>query len=181
MIRNPADVLLSSLRYLKILRQDDELIDRELALHFLKARGMPVWQDMIGSWVKHIPTWVHASVSFRGIYLRYESLRKDPLSVMQSLFEQMGLAFDFDKAKIAVQASGIQNMRKLEEKEKAQRLANLFCSDLDSKTCFIGQGATGQDLKHLGEDIQNEFNEIFLPAEKAFFEAVEASSRAVLV
>ena len=180
LIRNPADVFISILGYMKILL-GTKYTDQEIAAHILNARGIPVWQDKMGTWSDHITSWVQASGSHQGVYLRYESLRKDPLNTLKQLFEHLDLAFDPVRAANAVQESEIQKMRKLEEKEKAIHLDNLFCSKVSGGNNFIGDGAVGQNLNFLGERAQGIFDRIFPPAEKAFFEALEATPNAFLL
>jgi len=179
--RNPADVLLSTIRYLNILLIEQKYTDQQLAELFINHRGIPLWDDVIGSWEKHISSWFSASGSHNGVYLRYESLRKDPFNALEQLFKHLNLAFDPESARTAVQESDIQKMRKLEEQEKVLGLKNPFCSDCKSDESFIGEGAVGQVLTQFSEEVQSDFKKIFLPVEKAFFDAIDSNPKANLI
>tara|TARA_B100001013_G_scaffold337116_1_gene256947 strand:- start:544 stop:1302 length:759 start_codon:yes stop_codon:yes gene_type:complete len=159
-IRNPRDVLLSNSRYSGVT--GNQQIDLQAFAHqFINLMGVPRWKKMnMGTWPEHIATWLSATSQFPHLFLKYEELRKDPVSILKNIIQFLNLEFNEKRLNRAIEMSSLEVMRVLEKKEKENSTKTLF-DDQGKDQYFVGEGKSNQSLAHIGEDTEELFQNRF--------------------
>ena len=172
LVRNPRDVMLSAVRYNKLLANESiealstskEQIfrDRAYAVDFISNGGDPFWKDKyIGTLFQNYNSWKLTEKKYPYIYLTYEYLKKNPHDALKKVLQLSESIIDDDKIDFAISQCHIANMKKMEKREKKVNMENPFCSELNTDIPFIGNGLSGQSLLFLGEDIEEMFKKKF--------------------
>lgn len=164
-LRHPKDVLLSNINYFKMISDVGSFSEQQFARKFIVNMGVRRWIDMgIGSWPEHVNSWL-SNPRYPHLVLRYESMLQDPYSSLQKALEFIAVPIDPNKLNRAIYFSSFEKMRALEDAEKRQNeYGTVFSGRRDTAKLglrFMNKGKTGQTLRHLGEDIEREFNERF--------------------
>jgi len=177
LIRSPKDVLLSNLNYFR-LREQLAVTEREFALEFIRAGGVPLWREAgIGSWEEHVRSWLEES-SLPRLVIAYENLRRSPREALRRTLRFLGFAIEEQRLERAVEGSSLERMRSFEVAERTEGTAAVFAGSrraLEAGRYFVNEGRTGQDLSHLGEDLDMAFAERFAGAFGVLAEAFEGS------
>lgn len=149
LVRNPRDVLLSSIPKLAIAPR----LAPSYAKRFISNRGAPHWTDDWGTWVSSVRDWTDPDVLAKHfpdadlMVVRYEDLRSEPLRLLPDILQFLGVGqVDLDRAGRAVQHSSLTNMRAA---EKA-----LLKQGHTVTVGPIGRGLQNQSLASLGEDVE---------------------------
>lgn len=159
-LRHPKDILLSTINYANLV---DFNIDKFTHISsFIQTMGE---NDLPESWVTHVGSWFAASAKHSHLFLRYEEMRRDPKLHFRHVIEFLGHVVDEEKLEQAVEFTSFANMRKLEEQEKAQNVADtIFPGSTDEAKkghYFVNKGAIGQNLKHISEELDQQFDARF--------------------
>jgi len=161
LIRHPKDVLLSNLNYFKL--QGGVVGDRAFALDFIHCGGVPWWCEDLGSWEGHASSWLESS-SLPRVVISYEAMRANPASALERVIRFLGLQPEAEKIARAVRHCELPRLRRLEVEERRRRLSALFPNGFDllePGRFFFHRGAVGQDLAHLGDDLDEIFDQRF--------------------
>lgn len=166
LIRSPKDVLLSNLSYFR-LRERLVVTEREFALEFIRDGGVSLWREAgIGSWEEHVRSWLEES-SLPRLVITYEALRRSPREALRRTLRFLGLDIEEQRLERAVEGSSLERMRSFEVAERTEGSAAVFAGSrraLEAGHYFVNEGRTGQDLSHLGEDLDMAFDERFAGA-----------------
>jgi hypothetical protein len=183
LVRNPRDLLLSAMRMTWIPRDD---VDRGRAFvrAFIANEGLgrrgPLANPGFGSWPENVRSWTESAgerFPAAGVLtVRYEDLRADPVARFAEIVEflDLGRPVDLDGVRDAVAAATLARMRELEERSDQQGDGTKRPIHLGDRTehdermkggrvekpRFVGEGAQGQSLAFLGDDIEAEYQEL---------------------
>lgn len=159
-IRNPKDVLISNIRYFKLI-SGQEIDKRQVALDFIRNLGVERWIKMnMGSWPQHISSWLMATNRYPHLFIKYEQLRSDPYMIFKKIINFLNLEIDENKINKTIYNCSIGNMRDMERQEKGEHKATLF-GGINKREKFVGTGCTNQSLSQVGDDIEAFFNNKF--------------------
>lgn len=161
LIRHPKDVLLSNLNYSKL--QGMKVEDRAYVLDFIRRGGVPWWLEELGSWEENARSWIESS-SLPRLVIRYEEMKEKPHQGLTRVIRFLGLQPEPEKIARAVSECELSRLRRLETEERRARSSVLFPGGferLEQDRFFFHQGGVGQDLKHLGEDLDELFDRGF--------------------
>jgi hypothetical protein len=153
LVRNPRDVLHSSIPHLKI--SPEHAADH--ARSFISNRGAPQWTASWGTWVSHVREWTDRENVSRCfpeadlIVVRYEDLRNDTIPTLQGILEFLAIG-PVDRARVqrAVENASLEKMR------AAEKLMLSTSQNLGKSIWVgpIGQGQQNQSLASLGNDVE---------------------------
>jgi hypothetical protein len=111
LVRNPADILVSSYRFL-VLRgylPADECLSlkssekfQDYAQAFIKHQGFRGWLKGMGTWARHYDAWSRIQSGLPRIEVRYESLLADTFTTLCSIVSFLGVAPSIDRIRAAV-------------------------------------------------------------------------------
>lgn len=161
LIRHPKDVLLSNLNFFKLHGGAAE--DRTFALDFIHGRGVPCWREDLGSWEEHASSWIESS-SLPRLVIRYDTMKAKPRSALARVIQFLGLQPEPDKIARAVHDCQLPRLRRLEIEERRAQRSALFPNGfdhLDSDRFFFHRAGVGQNLSHLGDDLDELFDRTF--------------------
>jgi hypothetical protein len=167
LLRNPRDMLLSSMRTVGISR-DDVARARDFAIDFIANEGQAIMMGSgvnpavrgsgvnpgFGSWPENVRSWTESSRDHFPkadvLTVRHEDLRADPVARFSEIVEflELGRPVDFEDIRRAVDASPPERMHELERR-----------SGQAGRT-FVGEGRHDQSLSFLGEDIESAYQEL---------------------
>ncbi len=166
LMRHPKDVLLSNLNYFRLCVGEGVWDDRQFVLDFIEHLGVRHWHEKgFGSWPEHLQSWL-AEPRHPHLVLRYEDMLDRPHDTLRGVIEFLGLAVDPIRLKQAVHRSSFEKMRALEstEKKKGRFFGAVFSGNAETHRAgyqFMNRGRAGQSIAHLGEDVEQLFNERF--------------------
>lgn len=166
--RNPSDVLLSNLNYLRLDSggQGSEVSDEQYARIFVKLGGDPRWRDIgFGTLDQHLASW-QSITSFPRVAIRYEDLKLDTLGTMRRVITFLRPNVGVNEARLlkAVEGSSFERMRELEVAEKAAGKRTLFeGSAVKARRgeTFVRNGKVSQGLSHIAPDLDQLCEERF--------------------
>ena len=170
LVRNPRDILLSSMRMSAISR-DDLAGSRGFALGFIAMKGHVTMalssQFGIGSWPENVRGWTESRDRFPNadvLTVRYEDLRADPVARFAEIVEflDLGGPVDIEDVRRAVAASTLERMRALEERSQQQG-GGMPPSGQESRgggVPFVGEGRYDQSLSFMGDDVESAYQEL---------------------
>jgi aryl sulfotransferase len=161
LIRHPKDVLLSNLNYFKL--QGEAVDDRAFALDFIESGGAPWSREELGSWEEHASSWLKSSPLPR-LVIRYEDMKEKPQAALSRVIQFLGLQPDPEKIARAVRDCELPRLRQLETEERRAQRSTLFPAgfeQLEPGRFFFHLGGVGQDLSHLGDDLDELFDRRF--------------------
>nr|ACJ60996.1 TEG13 [uncultured soil bacterium] len=171
LVRNPRDMLLSSMRMASISRDDMES-SRTFAREFIAIEGNSMMKLSpgagIGSWPENVRSWTESSrdrfPNADVLTMRYEDLRADPVARFSEIVEflDLGGPVDIEDIRRAVAASTLERMRELEKRSQQQGggTAPGGQESRSSGVPFVGEGRYDQSLSFLGEDIESAYQEL---------------------
>lgn len=171
-LRHPRDVMLSNLNYFKMISDAGSFSEQQFARKFIANMGVRMWIDKgMGTWQEHASSWL-LSPRYPHITLRYESMLQDPHANLRNVLEFLKIPVDKNRLNHAIHLSSFDKMRALEEAEmKRGESGVVFSGGRKTKEHglrFMNKGKVGYDLRQLGEDVQQEFNEKFRDALRVF-------------
>jgi len=185
LVRNPRDILLSSMRMAGISRDEVEG-GRAFASNFVANEGlgrMAPDGDGLGSWPENVRSWTESSrdrfPNADVLTVRYEDLRVDPVARFSEIVEflDLGRPVDVEDIRRAVDASTLERMRELEKRSDQQGGGSpIRHGDArgipggrggGKRQPFVGEGRHDQSLSILGEDIESAYQEL-LHGDSAF-------------
>lgn len=161
LVRDPRDVLLSTIAFLRIAPQHGAAFARK----FIADRGVAeLLERGWGTWPEHVRGWTSAE-SLRThlpdaelLVLRYEDLRAEPLGALERIVGFLGLGDTADRDRLvrALENTSLENMHRTERAEVANGMAAF--RDAPSPQAFkVHQGRTVQSLAALGEDVEDAY------------------------
>ncbi len=176
-VRNPRDMLLSSMRMNWIAREDREK-SRAFAHKFIAHEGLG-WNTLgagggvgLGSWPENVRSWTESSSdrfpNADVCTVRYEDLRADPVARFAEIIEflDLGEPVEIGNIRRAVAASTLERMRALEKRSEQQgdgspiRHGDARTMTGDDKPQFVGEARSDQSLSFLGEDVESAYQEL---------------------
>ncbi len=166
-IRNPADVLLSSLNYRAMT--SGETNPAGYAEQFIHARGDASWESLgFGTWVSHAQSW-RTTDRFPVLALRYEDIKADPENELTRILDFVGIERTPEQIKQAVRHSSFDEMRAMEIREKNAAknddlTKRLFVGSKKSASkglFFMNKGKSNQSLDELAPGLDNRFKDAF--------------------
>ncbi len=166
-VRNPRDVLLSNLNYVRVARGTDlGFSDLGYARTFIKMCGDPAWLDAgIGTLEEHCESWLGPGMTLPRLVLRYEELKSEPGRELRRVVEFLGMVPDPERIDQAVKHSSFEQMRAMEVREKAQRRNGVVFPGPAPRPgwrrYFMNEGKVGSTLAHINPDLDREFDERF--------------------
>lgn len=159
LIRHPKDVLLSALNFHEVVKAKNLPPEPEAARRFIETGGDPTWLRVrYGTWFEHYESW-RTNTAYPRLLVRYEDLKRDTLGEFLRMVEFMDLPVDEARARRAVEQTTLEQMRRLEMEARAKK--RFF--DAKKGRYFVHKGSSGQSLRHLGEDLDDAFDERFAP------------------
>ncbi|MGV6815050.1 MAG: sulfotransferase domain-containing protein [Phycisphaerales bacterium] len=178
-MRDPRDVLFSSLNYRRLAGMSEQQIsDEQYAKSFIAHGGDPDFHAIgFGSWSSHIQSWKNQTV-FPVLTIRYEDIKADTATTVRTIGDFLGHSFSDDAIDNAIKASSFDTMRAMEIREKHQQAKKSASSKAagslfigtdharQSKTFFMNTGKSGQSLASISPTIEQAFNTRFGEAMK---------------
>ena len=160
LLRNPRDVLLSNLRYFQMIKSGP-VEPFSFAANFLDNYGVEQWKKFgYGSWPQHVSSWMAGIGQFPLLFIKYESLRDDTKETLEKVIRFIGQDVDREKVKESIEQASIQNMKKMEVREKESQSESLFAGNINKGT-FVGEGNSNQSLSHISNEVENAYREKF--------------------
>lgn len=166
LVRNPRDVMISGARYMGVVPAQTDSA-RKWAKNFLASRGDCNWQDVTGSWPQNIQEWTTPALTrqyfphLEVLTLKYEDVRADTVSRLHQILEFFEFR-DIDTARVrdAVKNSSLNDMRALEERNRASRrfMGNQPIGAHQRR--FVSQGLHDQSLSVFGADIEDAYRKL---------------------
>jgi hypothetical protein len=177
-LRHPKDVLLSNLNFFKMIapakmnKETGGFSEQEFARGFIANMGVRKWMGMgMGSWEEHVSSWI-SKPRYPHIVLRYEAMLRDPHANLKNVLEFLKIPVDPNRLNRAVYLSSFERMRAMEEAERKKgKIGSVFASKAETAKTgmrFMNQGKSGQTLRDLSEGIEEEFNDKFRDALRAY-------------
>ena len=158
LVRHPKDILLSSINFHHLCKEENLPSENEAARNFIDVGGDPAWARIgYGTWFEHFNSW--ASIDRPRLLVRYEDLKRDTLSEFVRMLEFLGLPIDMQRARLAVQQTTYTEMRRLEVKARNE---NRFF-DAKEGRYFTHRGKSGQSLSEIAADLDELFDAKFSP------------------
>ena len=169
-IRNPRDVLLSSINYRKLTGEGAWSITKNhYAKSFMKIGGDPDFANIgFGTWASHARSWRN-NTRFPILPLCYEELKSDPESQLIKILEFLDIQRTPSEIADALNASSFDSMRALEIREKNSDKSNdltkrLFVGSNDATrkgVYFMNKGKSNQSLDGITPGLNAQFNAAF--------------------
>jgi aryl sulfotransferase len=167
-LRNPRDILLSSLNYHRLEDGHDGAgyTDEAYARWFIQFGGDPVWQRLYGTLEQHTASWLDAMNVERHV-VRYEELKADAAGTLAGILRFLDLPVDVERIAMAARESSFERMRMLEVREKSSgRTGPVFAGKPPRpgwERLFVSEGRTGSRLSRFAPDLDRLFDERFGP------------------
>jgi len=156
LLRNPRDVLLSTLRFHRLFAKG-EIDETKLVRSFINNLGVARLRKMKwGTWPEHIGSWILATSRHPMLFIRYEDLRLNTPDTFKMILRFLKQKVDEEKIKSSIERSSIEALTALEISEKSKNKPTLFERKKDDET-FMGEGKMNQSLEFLGEGIEEHF------------------------
>lgn len=114
--RDPRDIVLAEYAFYTVLDYYHDTLDRFID-EFLLTKNCSVYG--YGPWHRHVATWLDSPLKGTDnlLVIRFEDLKKDPLSGFSRMVRFLGVDADLDKIKRAIENNTVQKMREKEDKE----------------------------------------------------------------
>ena len=169
-IRNPRDVMLSTIHYQKLASSDtNQVIKKHYAKSFMALHGDPHFAKMgFGTWASNARSW-RTTTRFPVLPLRYEELKADPTTQLKGILSFLEISRTDDQIQQAVTASSFDTMRALEIREKNTDKSNdltkrLFVGSNNATrkgVYFMNKGESNQSLTAIAPGFDAQFNAAF--------------------
>ena len=111
-VRDPRDVAISFANHMG--KTIDETIDLMGNDRFVLGKGGKA-PSMLCSWNKHTESWTGEN-KFPVINIRYEDIKRSPITCLTKIIEWLGLDVDQERIKKTVDMTTIENLKKEEDK-----------------------------------------------------------------
>ena len=168
--RHPADVLASNFFYSQrsapgagaVQSDFDRYVDA-----FLQARGDPRWIELgMGSWEDNVRGWLHGSLPFPVVRIRYEDVIDDPLAACARLAQLLRPDSTRDELKRAVDHSSFDRMREIERADIREQRVGIFYkpylqASIDAGSRFMRRGMVGDGAARLSAAQRARLRETF--------------------
>jgi Sulfotransferase domain len=114
--RDPRDIVLAEYAFYTVLDYYHDDLDKFID-SFLLTKNCSVYG--YGPWHRHVSTWLDSSIAGTNnlLVMRFEDLRKDPVSGFARMVKFLGRDVDLEAIKRAVENNTVQRMREKEDKE----------------------------------------------------------------
>lgn len=173
-VRNPKDVLLSCVNYLEMLGADEHAdvagaVDAFIATggdrKFSRA-GYGTWESNWNSWL------VQGSINRPVLLVTYEQLSRKPEYVLGQILHFIGIRPVRARIERAVELASFDNLRSLEEEQRATGSMNLGPNrTVRDDRFFFNKGESGRSIKDtFGIDVDDRFDDAFSEATGRFTE-----------
>lgn len=172
--RDPRDVLLSLLRFSRLMHPPDgpAFTDEQYAHAFIRAGGDPNVLSMgFGSLLHHAPSWLDKPRR-PTLTVRYEDLHTDAASELRRMLALLGVEPEAERVERAVAAAAFERLRALEVAEKREaRRSPIFDGEparVRQGLAFLSRGRVHGSLAELGPEIERAFDDRFAPLLERF-------------
>lgn len=163
-LRHPKDILLSSLNYCKMEGYKTSNEGSAFATDFINNMGVSAWMNNgFGNWPDHIYSWLH-NPSVPYLIVRYEDMLEFTEPTFRKILGFLDLEVNETQMRQAMVHSSFENLRRLEIKEKEERVASPVFSisrEHSDTYSFINKGKCKQSLAELGPDLDEIFDRRF--------------------
>jgi hypothetical protein len=152
-VRNPRDIAMSAINYLKLLGK--RVIDDERAYlgEFLRHGGDPLWKRYgYGTWHEHACSWLRQH-SFPVLLIRYEDLHANVVAEFEKVLRFIGAPVDHDRVVRAAERSDFQNLRRMENDRRQEK--HFFPGH--DKQLFMHRGRVCNSLADIAPELDREF------------------------
>lgn len=152
--RNPADMLLSNLRYRPLLYAagtQQRVDDAAYALEFVRGGGDSRWYAMgYGTILEHAESWLGAPGDVPHAVVRYEDLKADAARALARVLGALGIEADLGRCEAAARVSSFEQMRAAEVREKRSKASDAVFNGtragMAKGLLFMRSGQSGQSL-----------------------------------
>lgn len=157
-LRNPLDVLVSNLNY-RLLKSGDSFAGRPpdartAFIHdwidrFIAEGGDPLWTRMgMGTWEENVRSWTAERLPYPRFVLRYEDLTAGAAPSLAAICRFLGIERGPAAVAAAVERSSFAALRRLEEREIAERRPGIFWDEASAAAHaegrrFVNRGEVG--------------------------------------
>lgn len=165
-VRNPRDVLLSFLNYVRLVDGlPSNVTDAHYARLFIGRGGDPVWyRSGSGSWEANVVSWT-VQKHFPLLLVRYSDLKEDAPLQLRRMLEFMGEEVDEGRVHRAAELSSFDRLRALEIREKENPTSNtVFAGGRQAMLrgrMFVNKGHLGGSLAAVGSGLDEAFDQRF--------------------
>lgn len=173
LVRNPRDVMLSILRHSGAKPGTEQA--RQFGLSFVAHRGLPQLTDEFewGSWPQSVRAWAtpdKVRAHFPDIdvlVVRYEDMRAEPTAALHKILDHVGAGpVDPERLAAAVASTSMDSLRTLEQSGEGKISPDQRDGAFRAKGSFVGQGRHNQSLAHLGEDVEEAYQQLLATDEE---------------
>lgn len=168
LVRNPRDVMLSLLRHSGA--EPGTRQARDFGLEFIASYGMPALSPEFewGNWPQSVQAWTDPAALHRYfpnaevLPVRYEDMRADPAATLYKILDFLDLGEPVAMADVtrAVETSTLDKMRDIESRQGGGQ-ASQDGKPFRARGQFAGRGLHNQSLAHLGDDVEEKYQELF--------------------
>jgi hypothetical protein len=174
LVRDPIDVMMSAWDFKHLLGQDGLLdtseADRAKKLDaFTQAwlatggAGFP----FAGTWLDNVRSWLDQR-ALPTLVVRYEKLKAEPRAQLERVLAFLGRSAGAERVAAAVEASKVENMKKQEDSEIANRTSGAFYRPFLAKGYakghrFVGRLHQGSSEKILNPAAREQADRVFGP------------------
>jgi aryl sulfotransferase len=183
LIRNPIDVLESNQNYAlqrsgnmrrEATQAELEKVAAQLVEEYISDGGHGRFRDFgIGSWEDHVRSWTWDGIHFPRLVIKYEELKSEPAMGLERICRFLQLTRSDEQIRQAVENASETAMRRLEEREIANRIEGFFYQQrnqtgLAAGHRFVGRSRSGESLFKLSDDQRRRARDRFLPLMQLF-------------
>lgn len=152
-VRHPLDVLPSYSKHFGLTHEEGLTAmltpDQLIKTQHKPAKDKRRLPENHGSWNTHTLSWMDKDIPFPVHRVRYEDLRKDPLTQFTRLFSALGMSFSKEQLQIAIEQSSFNNLQK-------QEMNSGFRERLDKSTApFFRKGVVGSGKTEIAPELQD--------------------------
>jgi sulfotransferase family protein len=169
LVRNPRDVMLSLLRHSGAEPGTPQA--RDFGLAFVANYGMPALSAEFewGNWPQSVQAWTDPAALHRYfpngevLPVRYEDMRADPAATLYKILDFLDLGQPVAMADVtrAVETSALEKMRDIESRQGGGQATREDGKLFRARGQFAGRGLHNQSLAHLGDDVEEKYQELF--------------------
>jgi hypothetical protein len=166
--RDPRDIVLAEYAFYTALDYYHDTLDRFLD-EFLLTKNCSVYG--YGPWHRHVSTWLNSPIAGTDnlLVMRFEDLKKDPLSGFARMVKFLGVEANLDKIQRAIENNTVQKMRDKEDKEPVrssirgrfvrQGAVRGWISKLTPEQVLRIENHAGEAMKRMGYPFLSELQE----------------------
>lgn len=160
LVRDPRDVLVSEYYYLKRNKVAPDRFE-DFYEQFLRGEN-----HHFGSWGEHVGSWLGAdqnSVRNHCLFIRYEDLKADPLSILNEILKFSGQPRSNQIIQQAIERSSFESMKEMDKNREAY-----FKAEKNSSIPFVRQGGEEEWREFLSNDQENRLKQTFFYSMERF-------------